>query len=105
MGILSKCPYSQLISDAEINAQAESARRKVVPSRVVISVDIDKVAETRQPDTPAVSRSGLQCLCHGFLEDWLSTLALPSGPVAAPLIFMLELNPVDPLAFTTVPPV
>ena len=64
MGILGHHTDRQLIGDAVIHSQADSAGREVVSIRVRIAVDTDKVSKSSRPDTPTIFRSGLEDRFH-----------------------------------------
>jgi hypothetical protein len=69
----------QLVGDAVVEAQTDSAGGEVVPLSLPITVHVDKVPEA------------------AALEDFPSASALSSKFSVAPLTFMLELKPLDPL--------
>jgi hypothetical protein len=75
----------QLIGEAVVEAQADSAGGEVVPLSVLITVHIDKVPEASHPNTPAVLRSGLKNWFHdgfgGFSVCVGSVLQIHRGAV------------------------
>ena len=104
MRVLAHHSDRQLIGDPVIDAQADSAGREVVTFCIRIGVHTDKVTESSHPHAPAVFRPGLEDRFYDTLEDFPSTSALSSRFTVAPLTFMLELNPVDPLWRSSIRP-
>src|SRR5271165_1484975 len=58
----------QLIGETVIDPDAESAGRKVVSVRVVIAINVYKVAKACHPDSPAILRHRLHRCFHRALR-------------------------------------
>ncbi len=85
MGVVAHHSYRELIGDAVIDAQADSAGGEVVPLCIPIAVHIDKVTESSHPHAPAIFRCVLEDRFHngfgGFSVRVGSVLQIHRGAV------------------------